>query len=165
MASSETQAGGRDGQAPTPAQCYQWHCALIEREVNWIQNRMSWFGASQGLFFAAYGLFFRNLGKEADEALGALAQLVLLVIPLMGLLLSCLIMVGLKAAAKAIAAYNQSWKSQKALFSETVNARFPEIRTDRRVRVYGQLASLGVCALFFLAWLIIFVATAVSLWS
>src|SRR5213593_3267465 len=131
--------------------------AQIQHEDDLIGQRMSWLVISQSFLF---GTLATLIGQRdlADSAAGAV-RLLLVLIPLVGGLLSVLVLAAVGAANYAM------WQWRVALdricaLPEARQLDWPRLRYRRRMTVLGDLLPIAVSGGFFLAWAVILIKTA-----
>ena len=124
--------------------------AQIQHEDDLIGQRMSWLVISQSFLF---GTLATLIGQRGLADPGAV-RLLLVLIPLVGGLLSVLVLAAVGAANYAM------WQWRAALdricaLPEARQLDWPRLRYRRRMTVLGDLLPIAVSGGFFLAWVVI----------
>jgi len=131
--------------------------AQIQHEDDLIGQRMSWLVISQSFLFGTLATLIGQRGLT-DPAAGAV-RLLLVLIPLVGGLLSVLVLAAVGAANYAM----QQWRVALDRICALPEARqldWPRLRHRRRMTMLGDLLPIAVSGGFFLAWVVILIKTA-----
>jgi len=129
--------------------------AQIQHEDDLIGQRMSWLVISQSFLF---GTLATLIGQRGLADPGAV-RLLLVLIPLVGGLLSVLVLAAVGAANYAM------WQWRAALdricaLPEARQLDWPRLRHRRRTTMLGDLLPIAVSGGFFLAWVVILIKMA-----
>jgi hypothetical protein len=134
-------------------------------EQNLLNHWVTWNLAVQGFLFATYGICIQKLAEL--EAAGKLAspigkqfKLLLVVIPLVGVLLSVLILLAVWAAYLVLKELDKIWKRQIKPLQPHLHLPDPSAGGIRKAFVLGFLPPLLIPSLFGLVWIAILIAFA-----
>jgi hypothetical protein len=126
----------------------------IRQEDNLIGQRMSWLVMSQSFLFGTFVTLLPQ-GAVVNVATGVV-RLLHFLIPLVGVLLSLLVLVAMGAASYALA----QWRAERDRICEMPEARqldWPRLKKGKIVSLFGQLLPIAVSVGFALAWLAILI--------
>jgi hypothetical protein len=124
----------------------------LRHEDNLIAVRMSWLVISQSFLFGTFATLV-GLRSIADIAAGAV-NLLLILIPVVGVLLPLLVLVG--AASDAMS----QWRAERDRICEMPESKhleWPRLKRWRLVTVLGHLLPIVISLGFMLAWLVILI--------
>ena len=125
----------------------------LEHEDNLVVHRLSWLMASQAFLFTAYAISASGLATAAGAGYGPLQGMFRLM-PVVGLISTVLIWMGMVAALRAMAwlrsLYSARIKDEAAL-------GVPPALSPHEFRMWGLAAPRFLPAIFVVAWLILLV--------
>jgi hypothetical protein len=121
----------------------------IKHEDDFLSGRTTWLVISQSFLFGTFVAVIVLSGRAGMAA--AVAKLLLVVIPLVGVLLPIVILLSLYAAASAI----RQWRAQHDRLCATPEGKdldWPRVKPQTRVVALGHLLPITVAVGFALAW-------------
>ncbi len=121
----------------------------IAHEDALIQHRVSWFLGFSGLWLAAFA-FVVHISTQVSIPQTIFRGYFLLLIPVVGFLMTLLVLLSLIGAAKAIRDVIDEWNAVP--ITDEARRRFPTIYSNGWARRLGQVGSLGICVVMLLAW-------------
>ena len=135
----------------TPLEYYNLIRSRIEHEDNLVMQRLSWLVASQAFLFSAYAITLNGLSSATQPALQnfmAQERRLYSLIPIVAILTCALIYASILAAAKAIAALRNSYRSR---FSQE-ERNLPDIMASPSTRRLGLSAPILLPLVFMIVW-------------
>jgi hypothetical protein len=125
----------------------------IAHEDNLVGQRVTWLVMSQSFLFGAFAALLASMSQGPAPA--PLANLLEIVIPLVGVLLPFLVLLAVSAATGALS----RWRAERARILATTEAKdldWPQV--DHRMGLlFGQLLPPATAVGFLLAWITILV--------
>lgn len=140
------------GVALTPLDAYRLFRARIEHEDSLVIQRLSWLVASQSFLFTAYAITVNGLATPSPVAPLVLRQQLLLeLLPIVGLFSAALIYGTILAAVQAIVSFRHAYHAHVGAAA----AALPPITTGGPTRLAGLSAPLLLPLVFVAVWLVL----------
>jgi hypothetical protein len=132
---------------------YEMIRSRLEHEDGLIVHRLSWLMASQAFLFTAYAIAANGLASASGAAAGPVRVLFRLM-PVVGVISTAVIYMGLLAALRAMA-----WllAEYRARIPDEAGLGAPPVFTPPGIRRWGMAAPRFLPGLFLLAWLLLLV--------
>ncbi|MBW4484681.1 MAG: hypothetical protein KME14_19270 [Tildeniella torsiva UHER 1998/13D] len=124
---------------------YDYAVRQLERELNLINNRISWMLTFQGFLFAAIALV---ANQNTDQAIRTMFGIV---VPIIGIAVAFLALVGVHAAYLSIKDIKETWKKKLGHWEYS-----PAFGTPRS-SLLGRVPSYGIPVSIIIAWFIFLV--------
>ncbi|HZP43895.1 MAG TPA: hypothetical protein VFD84_20620 [Candidatus Binatia bacterium] len=135
-----------------PLDEYRLFRARIEHEDTLVIQRLSWLVASQSFLFTAYAITLNGLAAPSPvAALARHQELLLRLLPTVGVLTSGLIYGTILAAVRAIAGFRHAYHARVG----PAAAALPPITTGGPTRLAGLSAPLLLPVVFVVVWLVL----------
>jgi hypothetical protein len=121
----------------------------LQHEDGLTTQRLSWLMASQAFLFTAYAIAVNGPERAKNALIGSRQDLLLGIIPAVGLLSTALIYVGLIAGITAMFSIQ---RLARGLFEGGEASQFPPLQRGTLTRCMGLAAPLLLSPLFIIVW-------------
>lgn len=121
----------------------------LQHEDGLTTQRLSWLMASQAFLFTAYAIAVNGPERAKNALIGARQDLLLGIIPAVGLLSTVLIYIGLIAGIMAMFSIQ---RLARGLFDGGEASQFPPLQRGTLTRCMGLAAPLLLSPLFIVVW-------------
>lgn len=121
----------------------------VEREANQINQRVTWLLTSQAILFGGLGFLLTANPRELPEGALTTANRIAILIPILGFLLSVLVLCGFVGAYLALLKLRQECTP----LLQDRRRRLPSIFKSGLSLWLGGAASCGTCVVLLIAWL------------
>lgn len=124
---------------------YEYTVHQIEREQDLVNTRISWTLTFEGFLFAAIAIAVR---KDTPTAIGELFGYI---IPLIGIAVAMLSLVGIYAAALSKDTIKQRWTQRSA------HKLYPPTFGSRKISALGRITSYGIPIVLIVSWFLLLI--------
>jgi len=130
--------------------------AKIVHEDSWVQQRVLWLLGTTALLVTAYAVLC-TVRTDVSIPQTLLRGYLMLLLPVFGLVLTALVLIGLIGSSLAMRAAHEDWK--KLLNSTDERRQLPALHSEGYALGFARASSWGTCVIVMIAWVVIFVLT------
>jgi hypothetical protein len=132
---------------------YEYIAKQVEREDGLINSRLTWMLTTQGFLFAALALIAKQ-----EEAIIDVYNVLIIVLPAAGFILSITGISGNRAAGMALDDLIDAWES-RVRDKPSLNKLFPRPFGDVRASFFGAIQSTALPVVLCIVWVVVFFST------